>query len=124
MNVPSNVGKSTLLAMCIFWIINFTKDVSMDLAGIVLLSAIPIFICVTLVIIITICPIFWILKKDTISNYAIAKKYFPYYAIVMFGLCLMGVIASRADIYSISFFITVFITTAQSWVWFAKENKV
>ena len=124
MNIPSNVGKSTLLAMCIFWIINFTKNISMDLAGFALLSAIPIFICVSLVIIITICPVFWFLKKDNVSNYAIAKKYFPYYIIVMFALCLMGIITSRSDVYSISFFITVFITTAQSWVWFAKENRI
>lgn len=123
MNIPSNIGKSTLLAMCIFWIINFTKDFDSDFLPFVLLSIIPIGICVTLVIVFTICPAFWFLKKKNESNYSVTKRFFPYYIILVFGLCVFGIIASDSEIYLTSFFISVFITTAQSWLWFAKEKS-
>ena len=123
MNIPSNIGKSTLLAMCIFWIINFTKDFDSGFLPFVLLSIIPIGICVTLVVIITICPIFWIFQKEKESNNSLSKRCFPYYIILVFGLCVLGIIASDSEIYLISFFITAFFTTAQSWVWFTKEYK-
>lgn len=122
MHIPKNIGKSTLLAMCVFWTINFTEDFNWDFIPFVLLSVIPICICVTAVVIGTICPVFWAFKKEDESNTLLFKSYFPYYIILVFSLCLFGVFASDYKIYSISFFITVFITTAQSWVWFAKEK--
>lgn len=122
MHIPSNIGKSTLLATCIFWTINFSKDFDLDFLSFVLLSIIPICICVTAVVIGTICPVFWLLKKDTESNTLFFKKWFPYYIILAFGLCVFGAFTSNLEFYFVSFFITVFITTAQSWVWFAKEK--
>lgn len=122
MNVPSNIGKSTLLAMCVFWTINFSKDFDLDFFPFVLLSVIPICICVTAAIVGTICPVFWLLKKNTESNTSFFKKCFPYYTVLTFGLCSYGVFASNSEFYFVSFLITVYITTAQSWVWFAKEE--
>lgn len=124
MNILSNIGKSILLAMCVFWIINFSKEFKTDMLPFVLLSIIPISICVTLVIIITIVPLFGLLQKKKESNYSLTKKCFPYYIILVFGLCVFGIIASDSEFYFISFFITAFITTAQSWVWFAKEKRI
>ncbi|WP_156112443.1 hypothetical protein [Lacinutrix jangbogonensis] len=122
MNLPSNIGKSTLLATCVFWIINFTEEFDQDILGLVLLSIIPICICVTLVIILTICPVFWFLKKEDESNYSLAKRCFPYYIILMFGLCALGATTTYYELYFISFLVSAFITTAQSWVWFTKEK--
>lgn len=123
MNLPKNIGKSTLLAMSIFWTINFTKDFDWDFMPFVILSAIPIGLCVAVVITATICPLFWVFKKKNESNLVFSKKHFPYYNILAFCLCLLGVFTSDFDFYFISFFITAYLTTAQSWVWFAKEKN-
>jgi hypothetical protein len=122
MNIPSNISKSTLLAMCVFWAINFTKDFDLDFSPFVLLSIIPISICVTIVLLFTICPFFWILKKKEESNSTLFKRCFPYYTIVVFGLCLFAAFASNFEFYYMNFLITAYVTTAQSWVWFAKEK--
>lgn len=122
MNIPTNIGKSTILATCIFWTINLTHEGDLDFAPIIILSLIPICICVTLTILITICPIFWAFKKENDSNITLVKKLFPYYAIVAFSLCVFGATASNYDFYFVSFFIAAYLTTAQSWIWFAKEK--
>ncbi len=122
MHIPSNIGKSTLLATCIFWTINFSKDFDSDIFLLVFMSIIPICISVTAVIIGTICPIFWLLKKENESNTLFFKKWFPIYTILAFSLCVFGAVVSNLEFYLVSFYITVYITTAQSWVWFAKEK--
>ena len=124
MNVPNNLAKSCTLALVVFWIvIGSSNDANHDdLPVLILLSIIPIFVMVTIVVITSICTIFWASAKKDFSKYHIFKAYFPYYAIVVFTLCTIGIFASNFDIYMIAFFTSAFITTSQSWVWFAKDT--
>lgn len=123
MNLPLNLAKSSLLALAVFWTIIYAEEgLDHDLFLFMLLSFIPIFLVVTIVIVGTICPIYWIAKKEHINNTQIFKTYFPYYAILAFLICVFGIIVSDFDIYLIAFFVSAFITSSQTWVWFAKEK--
>ncbi len=122
MNIPGNLAKSSLLALVIFWAVMATKEFEIDMIPFVLLSYIPIFICVALIIIGTICPIFWMTVTESFGKKNIFKKYFPYYSIVAFGVCGYGIL-SLESIFASAFFIAAFITVCQSWVWFAKDNR-
>ena len=124
MNVPGNLAKSCILASAIFWIIIGSHDWDNHMALVVFLSFIPIFLVVTVVIIGSICPIFWISERENFNKQQIFRTYFPYYAISMFGICAFGIIVSNFDIYLMAFFTSAFITTCQSWVWFAKEKEL
>ena len=123
MNVPKNLGKSSLLASVIFWIIIGSKELDMGMILLAMLSYIPIFLCVTLVIMCSICPFFWFTTNKTYTNVQVFKMYFPYYSCITFGLCCYGIINSDYDLYFTAFCISAYLTTNQSWVWFAKEDK-
>jgi len=123
MNLPSNIGKSTLLAMGVFWTINFTESFELNMLPFILLSIIPICICVTLAIIITICPVFWIFQKENENNMTLSKRCFPYYIVIFFLVCICVAFTSGFEFYLVSFLCSAFITTAQSWVWFAKDIR-
>ncbi|ULC59014.1 hypothetical protein MBM09_13995 [Flaviramulus sp. BrNp1-15] len=110
--------KSTLLATIIFWLIIFTENFESDMIPFILLSIIPISICCAITITTTIVPFFWLQNEGT-SNSKIFKTYFPFYAIVSFGLCFYGALES---LFTISFFASAFFTTMQSWVWFGREK--
>ncbi|OEJ98997.1 hypothetical protein A8C32_07390 [Flavivirga aquatica] len=88
----------------------------------ILLSIIPISLCCTIVILSTIAPFFWF-KKNSRTNKDIFKKYFPFYAIVSFGLCSYGIYESKFGAYLISFFASAFFTTLQTWVLLVNHNK-
>jgi len=122
MNIPNNLLKSTLLATLIFWTINFTEEMDINYVPIVILSIIPIFICCAITITLTICPIFWLLENEKMSKKRIFKTCFPIYSIIAFSLCAKSIYTIQSEIFFISFLITAYITTAQSWVWFAKEK--
>lgn len=122
MNILSNIGKSAILATCIFWVIILTNDFDWDFVPFIFLSVIPIYICCSLTILITICPIFWFIENNDFSKQRIFKTYFPIYTILIFGFCAYGIYKSSSEIFILSFYISVYITTAQSWVWFAKEK--
>jgi len=122
MNIQNNLAKSCLLATVIFWGVIASKSVDVDMMPFVFLSMIPIFLCVTMVIIFTVCPFFWAAKGTRFNNAKVFKIFFPFYAIVMFGLCLLGILNSDNEIQLIAFFASAFITTSQSWVWFAKHK--
>ena len=125
MNVPLNLAKSSFLALVIFWIVIGSKEgLDNDLVVLILLSFIPIFLVVAIVIIGTICPIYWLAKKEDFNNLKIFKTYFPYYTTIAFLICVFGIIISDFDIYLIAFYLSAFITSSQSWVWFAKEDKL
>lgn len=122
MNVPKNLGKSSLLASVIFWIIIGSKEFDMGMILLAILSYIPIFLCVTIVIIGSICPFFWFTTNETYTKTQVFKMCFPYYTCIAFGLCCYGIINSDYDLYFSAFWISTYITTNQSWVWFAKED--
>nr|WP_321243001.1 hypothetical protein [uncultured Psychroserpens sp.] len=122
MNVPANVAKSSVLASVIFWGIILSSEFDLDITPFVLLSYIPIFLCVLIIIVGSICPFFWSAKGDIYTKTQVFKMCFPYYTVVVFGLCCFGIYASNYDLYFTAFFISAYITTSQSWVWFAKED--
>lgn len=122
MNLPGNLSKSSLLALLIFWIIIGSKEFDIDMIPFIMLSYIPIFICVLVVYLCSIGPIFWSAKSANFSNAQIFKLCFPYYTCIAFGLCSYGIIASDFDLYFSAFCISAYITTNQSWIWFAKEK--
>lgn len=123
MNIRDNLGKSCLLATVIFWAIIGSESIDSNGIPLVFLSMIPIFFCVTTVIICSILPFFWLSRSGAFDNKIIFKTYFPYYAIVMFGLCFFGIISSGFTLYMTAFFTSAYITTCQSWVWFAKAKQ-
>ncbi|MDO5973543.1 hypothetical protein [Flavivirga jejuensis] len=118
MNMPSVILKSTVLATCIFWIIIISENFQSGMIPFIFLSIIPISICCTITILFTVMPFFWF-KSDGLRNETVFKKYFPFYTIVSFCLCLYGVFELT---FAISFFVSAFFTTMQSWVWIVKDN--
>ncbi|MCB0383705.1 MAG: hypothetical protein KDD05_10550, partial [Psychroserpens sp.] len=94
-----------------------------DLFLIMLLSFIPIFLVVTIVIISTICPIYWLAKNEHTGNKQVFKTFFPYYAVVAFVICVSGIITSGFETILTAFYVSAYITSSQSWVWFAKEQS-
>lgn len=82
------------------------------------LSMIPICICCSATIVFSILPFFWTKKKGQ-DNRVVFKKYFPFYAIVSFTLCAYGFLEVHD---AIPFFVAAFLTSLQSWVWYAKRN--
>jgi len=122
MHILSNIGKSSLLAASIFWIIILSDTFDWDMVPFIFLSLIPIYVICALTILITICPIFWFLENDNYSKQRIFKTYFPIYTTLMFILCAYSIYKISTDIVVLSFFISAYITTVQSWVWFSKEK--
>lgn len=120
MNVPLNLAKSSILATVIFWLIGMTEHFNFEMLGFVFISYIPIFMSCSFVICLTICPFFWLKEKEAFDKKMVFKTYFPYYSIVCFGICVFGIISSDSIILT-AFFISVYITTSQSWIWFAQE---
>uniref|UniRef100_UPI0040493E13 hypothetical protein n=1 Tax=Gelidibacter sp. TaxID=2018083 RepID=UPI0040493E13 len=123
MNIPSNLAKSSVLATFVFWIIVSYDGLNPNLLPLIILSFIPVFISCSIVILVTICPFFWLAEAKKFDKQQIFKRYAPYYSIICFGLCLFGILSNSDSAFLIGFFIAVFVTTMQSWVWFAKEAK-
>lgn len=124
MNVPYNIVKSCLLAFVVFWMTIATKGLEASLIPFILLSIIPIVICVSIIVMVTIYPVFWMAVSPTFSAKAIFKTYFPYYSILSFALCFYSAYAVGFSVYPTAFFISAYVTTCQSWVWFTKsENR-
>lgn len=119
-----NVLRSTLLAAIIFWSILLSGEQwSSYMVGVVIMSVIPIFICCAVVISISILPFFFGTLDSSMASRAIFRRWFPYYVTIAFGLCLWVIITTNFQKEVIAFFISAFITTCQSWVWFAKSKS-
>ena len=123
MNIPSNIAKSFLLASAIFGGIIMVTEYEPDLFPFFFIAMIPIFMVVTMVILGTVCPFFWLAKSATVNERRIFQIYYPFYAIIVFSVCAWGIISSHFDNFAIAFFSSAFITTSQSWVWFAKTTE-
>ena len=122
MHILGNIGKSSLLAASIFWIIILSDTFNCDMVLYIFISLIPIYVICALTILITICPIFWFLENDNYNKQRIFKTYFPIYTTLMFSLCADSIYKISTDIVVLSFFISAYLTTGQSWVWFIKEK--
>ncbi|WP_158847646.1 hypothetical protein [Algibacter sp. L1A34] len=117
MKLINTILKATGLSTFIFWTIIFSQNFELDMFPFILLSFIPIFICNTIVIALTIAP-FFLSKNNKTTARDVFQKYFPYYAIISFSLCSYGLIQSK---FAICFFVAAFISSLQSWVWLIKD---
>ena len=121
MNLPRNLAKSSLLATFIFWIVGCAEEYKSVSILLIFMSYIPIFISCALAISLTICPFFWLAENESFSKRDVFNVYFPYYSIICFALCSYGIYSNISEPFFIGFYISVFITTMQSWIWFAKD---
>ncbi|MDG5492668.1 hypothetical protein [Psychroserpens sp. SPM9] len=122
MNVPSNLAKSCSLATIIFWAVIAIEPIEFNALPFVILSVIPVFFCTSLVIVLTICPFFWTAKTKGANPVKVFKTWHPYYTIICFGISISVIVLADFESFIIAFFTSAFITTNQSWVWFAKAN--
>ena len=123
MDLPKNIAKSSLLAGAIFWIVGGSEEFNtVSIIPIIFISYLPIFICCAVTILVTVCPFYWLAEKESLSKRDVFNRYYPYYSIVCFGFCSYGIYVHIKEAYFIGFFISVFITTMHSWIWFAKEK--
>ncbi|MEE9408912.1 MAG: hypothetical protein V3V28_12645 [Polaribacter sp.] len=127
MNSSNNLGatllKASTLATMIFWILMISDSLDNLTFFFFLLSIIPISVICSLTILITITPFFW-LENDTISDKEIFKKYFPYYAIIVFVISCYFIIITDFESGICTFFITAFMTLMQSWTWICKTPVI
>ena len=63
LNIPLTIIKATGLSMVTFWTIILSKTTEEDLSFFILFSIIPIGICCTVTILMTIVQFFWVKKK-------------------------------------------------------------
>lgn len=124
MNLPNNLVKSCGLATVVFWTVILAEEsFNASVLPFAVVSVIPIAFCTTVVIVFTVCPFFWMNSSETINHQTIFKTCFPYYAIVAFSICMYGMYATDFSIFMVAFFTSAFITTCQSWVWFATKKE-
>ncbi len=114
--------KSTLLATILLWsLAGILEGASTEAIPFIFLSTIPIFIICFFALLFTIAP-FHSLYESNMENENIYKRFFPYYAIVVFGISVISIIQSNFDSIFIIFFTTTFFTAMQSWIWFFKTT--
>ncbi|PQJ79251.1 hypothetical protein [Polaribacter porphyrae] len=118
--------KAALFATVLFWTLILSEKFEKGyfIIAIIIISIIPIFIICSLAVLYTILPLFLLEKKD-LNSHEMFQKYFPYYAIIIFGICCFFVVNSNFDEPEFMFAITVFFTLMQSWIWLCKTgNKI
>ena len=120
MSILENTLKSTLLAASIFWLFYIDHVFTSRIITYVLISFLPIFICCLMTISASIYPFFLIGGKSKIARQKTFTIYFPYYVMIAFSFSGVLLNATQFDPFLLSFLTSAFITTCQSWVWFAK----
>lgn len=123
-NIPRVLLKSSFLAFCIFWLQIAFEDFNtiIDIGFYIILSFVLIFIICSLTIFVCILIVYYIVR-DNLNDRQIFKKFFPYSAILIFTFCAYCIVFSNFKTYVCIFFITVFFTLMQSWVWLCKTNS-
>lgn len=115
--------KSTLLATVLFWsLAGIFEGASVEAVPFIFLSTIPIFIICFFALLFTVAP-FHSLYESKMENENIFRMFFPYYAIIHFGISIISIIYSNFDSIFIIFFTSAFFTAMQSWIWFFKTTK-
>ncbi len=122
MNTPLIITKACFLSTIIFWTIILSEISERDMPFLILISFIPITIICTATILLTIAP-FFRFKNENSNNKDVFKICFPFYSLFCFSICCYSLINSGFNIFVISFCVSAFFTTMQSWVWFSKELK-
>lgn len=115
--------KSTLIATTLFWLLLISsEDIGRDGLFLIAFSTIPIFIICAVGYTITIMPILWN-ENGRLTNKQLFNIYFPYYAIIAFGICLFFIIDSNFGNIEICFFGTAFFTSITAWLIILKPQK-
>ncbi len=120
MNFIDNTAKSALLATIIFWLLNLNQITLSSAFFFIGISLLPIFLCSLITISATIYPIYVIGGKTKLARKKTFKRYFPYYAMVLFSVSIILLTATQFDPFLLSFLTSAFITTSQSWLWFSE----
>lgn len=123
MNTTLTVVKATGMSFMIFWIILFTEEIfHWNTMPYIFLSVIPIGLCCTLTICLTIAPFYWAKNSETDLN-TVYSTYFPFYTIVLSGICISVLITSNFNTSSVAFITSAFFTLLKSWSWIIKPSK-
>lgn len=120
MTFSTSILKAIMLSTVVFWLVIISEEFNTDMILIAFISIVPISICCSLTIAITIIPFFTFNKK--MNCIEVYKKYFPFYAMVSFSLCFYGVWDTNFNLFPVSFFLSAFFTTLQTWNWIVKDN--
>ena len=123
MKIASNIFKSSVLAYIIFWLIILAFEPDEIYGLFFIFSYIPIFICVALVVGFTICPFFWVFMNEKRNTKQVFKLCFPWYSVIGFSICFYQVHQFEYYFFALAFFTSAFLTTCQSWLWFALEKS-
>ncbi|APZ45102.1 hypothetical protein BW723_01780 [Polaribacter reichenbachii] len=125
--IPKLLVKASILSAIIFWIQVLFEDYNTVIRIIpyVFLSIIPIFIICSFTVFFSILILYYSVRNK-MSNPEIFKRFFPYYTIVIFGICSYFIIISNFQTFVCIFFITAFFTLMQTWIWLCKLeiNKI
>ena len=120
MKTSETLGKSIVLATFIFWLVLY-DETHLDQIWLILLSIIPISICVTITILITIFPWFSNSKNNSKKVFNIG---FPIYSGLLFMTCIYASFISDFDVYVTSFLSSVYITTCYAWLCYSKTSNL
>ena len=112
-SIKAALLSSSLLSMYILFFVNTGEDIILLFP----LSILITFFIASGLIFFTIVP-FTLLE----NNNTIFKKYFPFYAIVFFSLCLTVAYNVHFEEIVIAILTIAYITAMQSWVWFFKPT--
>lgn len=122
MNIGQTALKATGVSAVLFWLF-MTKEIDFEtLVTLIPLSIIPIFLCCLLMLVSTICPIFWI-EADRLNTQQIFSTYFPYYSIVVFIACCYLIAHTNFNDFALGFSSSAFFSLMYSWVWITKTES-
>lgn len=123
MNTPLTLVKATGLSFVIFWGIILTEETfRLNTLPYIILSIIPVGICCTLTICLTVLPFYWSKNEGTTFK-TVYNTYFPFYAIALFGICIYTHIRSNFQIFPVAFIAAAFFTLLKSWIWIISPIK-
>ncbi|WP_248723608.1 hypothetical protein [Seonamhaeicola sp. ML3] len=90
MRIGNTIGKATLLATVIFWLIIFSKVYEPEMFLYLLLSMVPICICCAITVTLTIAPFFWYEGKPRKTEKKFLNTFFPFMPLLFFVYVFMG----------------------------------
>jgi len=128
MNTPSRVivtaAKAALLASSLLSIsfVILENESSDGILLMFLISTVITFIFAGIMILFTIVPLHEL--KPELSLEEKFKRYFPWYSISFFLMCLFIMYSQNFQQIVVVIFSIAYITGMQSWVWFFKQNKL
>lgn len=121
-NLAVTLLKTTLTACTIFWSILLAEDNLLNKPlMLIVFSIFPIMILSSGIIMISIYP-FTVFDDKEFTKRDMFNKYFPYYTLIMFAICVLLIIKFNFDVFAIAFFSSAFFTLMFAWVWMFKPK--